>query len=470
MPLDDASQIEALKSSFEQQLQLPAKYVPQKPTAHQALFLLVPHYEVFFGGSAGPGKSSALLMAALQYVEHPDYHALILRQTFRDLNQADALIPRSKEWLYNTDATYNQSEHQWRFPSGATLTFGHMENENDKYKYQGAAWQFVGFDELTQFTHPKYDYLHSRIRKAEGSEIPLRIRGTGNPGGIGHEWVKDRFVTPKPLEDLPYAEREQEAEDRKDRLFIPALLDDNPHIDKSYRQGLMKMDAVTRAQLLNGDWEVVPGGNMFKREWFDGRIHLGRPNNIEMIRQVRYWDLASSDEPKVREKKGDADYTASCLLGLGDNGQVYILDMTRDRLTPAEVEKLVRRKAEMDGRSTYVFIEQEPGSSGVNTISYYARYVLLGFPFWGDKPTANKTERARPASSAVENGNVHIIRGSWTDSFLMEASGFPVMAHDDMVDAFTGAFAKIALGAMIGRDYKEAMERKRKMTKRKLWG
>jgi hypothetical protein len=131
-------------------LTLPEKYVPWKPSPHQAAFLLVPHREAFYGGAAGGGKSIALLMGALQYVEHPGYNALILRKTFADLNQPEALIDISKEWLSNTDAKWNSSEHQWTFPSGAVLKFGHLEHEDDKLKYQGAAYHFVGFDELTQ--------------------------------------------------------------------------------------------------------------------------------------------------------------------------------------------------------------------------------------------------------------------------------------------------------------------------------
>jgi hypothetical protein len=288
---------------------------------------MVPHYEVFFGGSAGPGKSSALLMAALQYVGHPGYNALILRKTFQDLAKADALIPRSKEWLMKSDANWNESSKKWTFPSGATLTFGHMDDENAKYNYQGAAWHFIGFDELTHFTETQYMYMHSRCRKAEADPIPLRMRGTGNPGGVGHEWVKNRFVTPPDIEEVTFGmddeARDEYIEERKNTLFIPAKLQDNPHIAKDYEKNLKRLDAVTRAQLLNGDWDIGEMGNLFKAEWFDNRIITHLPAGVEIIRQVRYWDLASTDEEKVKKMKGAADYTASCLMGLGDDGNVY---------------------------------------------------------------------------------------------------------------------------------------------------
>lgn len=472
------SQLNQFHELVKDKLHLPEQYIPQKPTPHQAVFLMVPHYEVFFGGAAGPGKSSGLLMAALQYVDQPNYNALILRRTFQDLSKADALIPRSKEWLMKTDAKWNETMKQWRFPSGATLTFGHMDDENAKYNYQGAAWHFIGFDEVTHFTETQYMYLHSRCRKAEDDPIPLRVRATGNPGGIGHEWVKERFVTPPSIEEATFGmddEMKQDyIEERSNMLFIPAGLRDNPHLDKDYEKNLKKLDPVTRAQLLNGDWEMTGEGNLFRKEWFDNRIIDQVPHETKIIRRVRYWDLASTDEEKVKEKKGAPDYTASCLMGLGDDGQVYVLEITQDRKTPLEIERLVRTKAERDsneggGRgSTVIWMEEEPGASGKNTIQMYGRYVLLGFPFFGDKPSGGKIERARPASSACENGAIWLVRGTWTKKFINELVAFPVGQHDDMVDSFTGAFSKIATGAMIGVNYKEQASAKR--NRKGLWG
>jgi predicted phage terminase large subunit-like protein len=228
---------------------------------------------------------------------------------------------------------------------------------------------------------------------------------------------------------------------------------------------------VTRAQLLNGDWEIGEMGNLFRMEWFDNRVIEQVPRDVEIIRKVRYWDLASTDEEKVKNKKGAADYTASCLMGIGDDGNVYVLEMTQDRLSPLDVERLVKSKAQRDSidglGKTIIWMEEEPGSSGKNTIQMYGRYVLLGYPFYGDKPTGGKIERARPASSACENGAVYLVRGSWTKKFLNELIGFPVGQHDDMVDAFTGAFSKIAQGAIIGVNYKELKAKKR--PRKSLW-
>lgn len=442
-------------------LRLPEQYVPWTPSPHQSAFLLVPNREAFYGGAAGGGKSIALLMGALQYVDQPGYNALLLRKTFKDLSQPEALIDISKEWLSNTDAKWNQSEHKWTFPSGAVVQFGHLEHEDDKFQYQGAAYHYVGFDELTQFTESQYTYLLSRVRRrtTDAATFPLRVRGAANPGGVGHEWVKRRFIE---LPDDEVDVDEEEVTKFKARVFIPSGLSDNPFLDQeSYQEMLSELDPVTRAQLMNGDWDIAGDGNMFKREWFDNRILSELPHKINLIRKVRYWDLASTDEEKAIKEKGDPDYTASVLQALGDDGNIYILEVTRDRMSPASVERLVKSKAERDGRvGTAVWMEQEPGASGEASLFTY-RKLMLGFNFRGDKPTGSKIERARTASAACENGLVYIIRGAKTKAFLNELEAFPVGAHDDMVDAFSGGLIKISMTANIGKK-KEPRSSKRK--------
>lgn len=215
------------------------EWIPHTPHPKQAEFLALSCREAMYGGAAGGGKSDALLMAALQYVDHPNYSALILRRSFRDLNQADAIMTRSQSWLRGTRARWNGNDYRWTFPSGATLTFGYLKTLTDKYQYQGTAFQYVGWDELTQFPEQDYRYLFSRLRRLEGSTVPVRMRAATNPGGIGHEWVRRRFIEPGAAH----------------RVFVPARLDDNPSLDKTeYLEALAELDATTRAQLEKGVW------------------------------------------------------------------------------------------------------------------------------------------------------------------------------------------------------------------------
>jgi hypothetical protein len=317
------------------------KYTSQDPTIKQARFLLRTEKEGLFGGQAGGGKSSTLLMAALQYVSEPKYSALILRRTYADLSLPGAIMDRAREWLQNTDAKWNEQTKTWKFPSGATLTFGYLEHENDKYRYQGAEFQFIAFDELTQFSETQYSYLFSRLRRLENSTIPLRIRAASNPGGLGHEWVKARFITPSTEEMLA-----------NDRFFIPASLQDNPFIDQTaYNESLEALDPVTKAQLKNGDWDIIANGNMFKREWFKYVDKI--PQNI--TNWVRFWDMAASEPTQTYP---DPDYTASILMG-EFNGFYYIADMVLVQLNPAERDEVIKSTVAMDGPKVLQRMEQE---------------------------------------------------------------------------------------------------------------
>lgn len=216
------------------------RWVPHEPQPKQAEFLALSCREALYGGAAGGGKSDALLMAALQYVDVPGYAAILFRRTLTDLSLPDALMSRADEWLSGTAAKWSTQERTWTFPSGATLTFGYLDEERDRYRYQSAAFQYVGFDELTQFPRPWYLYLLSRLRRLSGSNLPVRMRAATNPGGIGHKWVRERFI------DKP-----------EERVFIPAKLQDNRYIDRAeYLEFLGELDSVTRAQLRDGDWEA----------------------------------------------------------------------------------------------------------------------------------------------------------------------------------------------------------------------
>lgn len=358
-------------------------------------------------------------MAALQYADVPGYSAIIFRRAFTDLSLPGALMDRSQEWLGGTEAHFNGINHAWTFPSGATLAFGNLEHEQDKYRYQSAEFQYIGFDELTQFTETQYRYLFSRLRRLANSPIPLRMRTASNPGNIGHDWVKQRFM----VEGSEYG-----------RVFISAKLQDNPSLDQQkYIESLSELDPITKRQYLDGDWTARHGGNIFLREWF--KIVAETPAELKL---VRFWDMAAT-EPKPNT---DPDYTVGALVG-EQNGTYYILDIKRIRSGPPQVEALIKQTAQLDPHGTRTYMEQEPGSSGVGQVDYYARQVLQGFSFWGIKSTGPKAERAVPVSSASAAGNVKLKQASWNGAFLDEFEGFPQGAHDDMVDAVSGAFLQL---------------------------
>lgn len=405
-----------------------SRYWPHHPHVKQAAFLSLPHSEALYGGAAGGGKSDALLMAALQYVDIPGYSAILFRRTFPDLNQPGALIPRSKEWLAGTDARWNDNDHRWYFPSGATLTFGHLQHEDDKLKYQGAEYHFIGWDELTQFTETQYKYVSfSRGRRTVDLQVPIRVRAASNPGGPGHNWVKQRFLT----EGVS-----------RGRIFIPARVLDNPSLDADeYIRSLQNLDHHTRRQLLEGDWDAREPGDLFRAEWFT----VVEPHQVpEGFKWVRFWDLAAT-EPSISNP--DPDFTVGLRMGLHPNGTYVVEHVDRVRAKPAGVEARVTTMADRDGKQTEIALEQEPGSSGKSLIDHYARKVLPASTVKGHRSTGSKFDRARPVSSKAEHGLVQIVRGPWNTPFLDELEAFTeddsMYDHDDQVDALSGAFERL---------------------------
>ena len=246
-------------------------WIPHQPQPRQKLFLELDCEEGFYGGAAGGGKSDALLMGALAGVNIRGYAALLLRRTYADLSLPDAIMSRAHQWLGPTPAKWSEKDKTWTFPSGATLTFGYLETENDKYRYQGSAYQFIGFDELTQFTDSQYLYLFSRLRRLATGNVPLRMRSASNPGGVGAEWVKARFIPdefmPGDAVDPTVWWKEGPADNGSEtlirRAFVPARLYDNVFLDqRSYLNSLDRLDKVTRAQLLEGDWTITQTGRL----------------------------------------------------------------------------------------------------------------------------------------------------------------------------------------------------------------
>jgi hypothetical protein len=268
------------------------KYVPHQPSLPQAIFLLLDEREAFYGGAAGGGKSDALLMAALRHVDTPGYSALILRRTFPELQGAGGLLHRSKQWLSNTDAEWNEQQKVWKFPSGATLQFGHVANSVDMFKYDGQEYQFVGFDELTHFTEEIYDHIgFTRARRdmtIADAGIPIRTRTTAMPEGIGYGWVKRRFITHR----------------RSGVPFVPAKAWDNPGLDvEEYAtNSLGHLPEAKRKRLLDGDWDIYVGAALPD---FDQNIHcvtqFPLTPDLERIECVDYglngtaWYLLVSD-------------------------------------------------------------------------------------------------------------------------------------------------------------------------------
>lgn len=442
----------------------------------QTRFLASSAYEVLYGGAAGGGKSEAMVMDALRYVDRPSYQAILLRRTFPELQKS--LIERSLRY-YNAafpGARYNDQKHVWRFPQRSLVWFSHLEHETDVYAHQSAEYQYIGFEELTSFTKGQYLYMLSRARSSAG--IPIRIRANTNPGGEGHAWVQHRWAPwlgPPPdevkdytgpraapgevlwyINDKETGERWISRDEARalraawdtatpaqrhsmayplSRTFIPAKLADNPKLDASYTAQLRGLDPVRRAQLEDGDWMVRPAaGAYFKRGWFE--FVDATPTGLRLL---RYWDLAGT--PK-EERKDDPDWTVGLLLGLSEKGELFILNVIRFRGNPREVEATILATAEVDGTGVAIGLPQDPGQAGKFQAGYFVSklqgYVVHALPETGDKVT-----RAGPISAQSAARNVRILRAKWNAELVRELEEFPEGGHDDQVDALSGAYSRL---------------------------
>ena len=224
-----------------------------KVSKKQKKFIDSGESEVLFGGAAGGGKSYGQIVDALIFaIKYPGSKQLILRRTFAELDKS---LIRVSLALYPKDFySFNSSNHTGRFKNGSCIDFGYCANENDVYQYQSAEYDCIRFDELTHFTEMQYVYLISRVRGA--NSFPKQIKSSTNPGGVGHSWVKSRFVDPAPAGEVFLGDGNMT------RIFIPSLLSDNGFLgrkDPGYRLRLEALPEREKKALLYGDWNIFEG-------------------------------------------------------------------------------------------------------------------------------------------------------------------------------------------------------------------
>jgi predicted phage terminase large subunit-like protein len=435
----------------------------------------------FYGGSAGSGKTFALLLEPLFDVANPQFRAVIFRRTVPMIRQPGGLLDTSESVYPLLGAKVNQSVLEWTFPSGATVKCAGMELDSDRYSWQGSQIPLICFDEVQEFSENQFWFMVSRNRSTSGARS--RIRCTCNPdadswlrtflawwidpasgfaikerGGVLRWFVRsgDSLVWGDSREELV----QQFGADclPKSCTFIPAHIGDNRILlekDPAYLSNLKSLPLVERARLLDGNWNVrATAGSYFRREWFS--IVDAAPKDI--VARVRYWDRAATEQrPGI-----DPDATVGVLVSKDRQGIYYVEDVHKIFATPHTVEKAMRDCAEQDGRHTTVAFMQDPGSAGKGEAQATAR-ALDGFNVRFATATGDKETRAKPVSAQAESGNIKIVRGLWNDFFIRVLENFPAGKHDDEVDGLSGAHGLLSDSSGL-RDY-ERIEPSRKMEK-----
>lgn len=318
---------------------------PKQVAAHEA------HVdELLYGGAAGGGKTDYLLAEVLGLLlRWPDTAGVVFRRTFEDLRRPGGIIPRLLDRIPQPDiGRYNAGDHTWRFTNGSVLELAHLQRDADVAKYQGAEYAIAAWDQLEQFTEYQYRYIiDSRLRiDPELAAAGLRPRSvaTANPGGVGHTWVKARWIDPAaPM--VPWLPEPTDDEPNPGwRIFIPADVADNPHVDAGYRRRLERLPSDQRRALRWGDWDVYVGQRFkdFRRD-----AHVIEPEDLP---------LAPREGVRALGVDYGMDAPFACLWGvrLGDDLTVITRELYKAGLTPEEQARLVLA-SEADGERTPAF-------------------------------------------------------------------------------------------------------------------
>lgn len=436
----------------------------------QTAFLACAADIAIYGGAAGGGKTYALLLDPLRNFNVKDFGAVMFRATYKQVTNEGGLWDESMKLYPNMNARPLTGALEWRFPKGPSVSFSNLEHENDKLNYQGAQIAWIGFDELTHFSETQFFYLMSRNRSTSG--VKPRIRATCNPDPdswvrkfidwwIGEDgypikeragkvrWfirINDTMTWADSAEEIYAVYGRNDEIQPKSVAFIPAKLEDNKILmqkDPGYLGNLLALNRVDRGRLKDGNWNIrATAGTLFQREWF---------REVEQIppgwtRACRFWDRAAT---KPNEVNKDPDWSRGVLVFKYPNGTYCVSDMRSARDTPGQIEDLIKKTAAHDGYHVSVRAQQDPGSAGVAEAEYFIK-ALAGFDVNTVVLNKDKANRAKPASAQAEWHNIMVLKAPWNNDFYAELENFSEdpkeYKHDDIVDAFSGAFNELSGG------------------------
>ncbi|MGL4622472.1 MAG: terminase large subunit domain-containing protein, partial [Chroococcidiopsis sp.] len=405
-----------------------------RPQPTQEQFLSSSADVVIFGGSAGGGKSYALLLECLRHINNPGFGAVILRRTYPEIVREGSLLDTSMQIYPMVGGRLKRGTLEWVFPSGAKISFNHCQYDSDILKFQGSQIALIALDELTNFATDKvFWYLFSRNRSTCG--VKPYIRCSTNPDSSS--WVKqliDWWIDEDTGLAIPersgviqwFVRHQGELIMERDRTelinkypdlipksltFIRSTVYDNRallDIDPNYIASLQALHPVDQARLLDGNWKIqVESGAFINRSFFE--IVEDFPDSGTL---VRAWDMAGTE----KHLKNDPDYTCGVKM-LKSGNLCYVLDVIQVQISAAQVNDLILRTALNDGVGCKVRFEIEPGSAGKINASTLTK-MLVGYDAAGIRSQGDKLTRAKGFATAAANGQVKLVRAAWCDRYL----------------------------------------------------
>lgn len=407
-------------------------------------------------------------MECLRHVNNPQFGAVVFRRQNTQIMAEGGLLDSAMRIYLPIGARFKVVPAPTAiFPSGAKVSFRHMQYEKEKIDWQGSQIPLLCFDELTHFSESQFFYMLSRNRTTCG--VRPYVRATCNPDA--DSWVA-RFISWWIDQDTGYPIPERSGKIRyfsrdsgnivwsnsreelarqygKDAVksvsFIASNIYDNKILlkaDPGYLANLKALSLVQRERLLMGNWKIRPAaGQYFKRDMF--RVVHSIPDKVASV--ARAWDLAAT---AISPANPNPDRTASCLMARLRNGQYIILDVQRRALGAADVRELMRNTAKAD-RAQFPgcrqIIPQDPGQAGKDQAASLVSF-LAGYSVKTHTVTGSKITRAEPFAAQVQHGAVMIVEAPWNDDYFDELEGFPDALHDDQVDASADAFTAVCKG------------------------
>jgi len=288
-------------------------------------------------------NSYAMLADPLRDMNNPNFRGILFRRTNDELRE---LKSKSKELypLAIPDMKWHERDNQWTAPSGATFWMTYLERDDDVLRYQGQAFNWIGFDEITQYPSPHpWDYMRSRLRAAKNSGLKLYSRATTNPGGPGHGWVKKMFIDPAPAgksfwatniengQPLVYPKgHAREGQYLFKRRFIPARLEDNPYLyeDGNYEANLLSLPEHQRKQLRDGNWDIAEGAAFVE---FNRDVHV-----IEPFKIPAHWARFRACDYGYGSKSG------VLWFAVGEYGELYVYrELVTTKVTAVDLAYMV---------------------------------------------------------------------------------------------------------------------------------